>query len=722
MLCPWCQTPNRENAKFCKGCGQTLAVETVAGGPQATRQDTQPAPAQDVAPSFTPTPSGATPPPPPPPPESLKPPTVGVENSAASSHATTGTPDNNDPNDPYRTPTQTLTAEQKEQQRLRRKWLEQHGQGSKGSGGLIGARSAAPFDISDAPTILAPFPPTPAPAPLPGEAEIAPTVFAPGGLESDLAPTIYASPVQESDIAPTLYAPSSEQGIPDEQTVYAGNPEPEQEAHSNTTVPSSSNPEELDIADQPTMLMPMESTTSAPDEAPTQAETPTLEEAEAEQQAQASQLAAEHTDEPVEAEQTTPAEETPQPGGEEVRVDSEKAEETGTTPEQTPDTVTNNDFPVLAIGSVIGERYEITQVVSQEEHEHVYEVADQKGYLHCWNCNSEENTEGDEFCNDCGAELLNAAYLMHEYASGKASGESVLQGAIVGTLIEQGHTYVIELPQTLQSNSLNGVHLVASNASDVGVARQPGPNEDSTLQILLERVHESISSPAGIFLVSDGMGGHANGQLASRMTAGIIAEHVIHDLVMPPLEAEKAGEATKTPDGERLKEILRDAIDGANSAICGINTRDKSDMGATLTGFMIVGERAYIFNVGDSRTYMLRDGKLYQLTNDHSLVGQLVAGGLIAPEDVYTHPQRSQIYRSIGDKLNVQIDVTEQVIHAGDILLSCSDGLWEMVRDPQITDILNTAPDPQAACAQLIEAANNNGGEDNISAVVVFVR
>jgi len=145
-------------------------------------------------------------------------------------------------------------------------------------------------------------------------------------------------------------------------------------------------------------------------------------------------------------------------------------------------------------------------------------------------------------------------------------------------------------------------------------------------------------------------------------------------------------------------------------------------MGSTLTGFMIVGDLAYIFNVGDSRTYMLRDGNLYQLTTDHSLVGQLVAGGLIEPDEVYTHPQRNQIFRSIGDKLNVQIDIFKQQIHPGDVLLSCCDGLWEMVRNPQITDILNNAPDPQSACAQLVEAANTNGGEDNISAVVVYVR
>ena len=152
-----------------------------------------------------------------------------------------------------------------------------------------------------------------------------------------------------------------------------------------------------------------------------------------------------------------------------------------------------------------------------------------------------------------------------------------------------------------------------------------------------------------------------------------------------------------------------------------MNQQDKTDMGSTLTGFMVVGEHAYIVNVGDSRTYMVRAGQIYQLTTDHSLVGQLVAGGLIQPEDVYTHPQRSQIFRSLGDKHNVQIDIFKQQLHPGDILISCSDGLWEMVRNPQIESILNQAPNPQVACSQLIEAANTNGGEDNVSAVVVFV-
>jgi serine/threonine protein phosphatase PrpC len=386
----------------------------------------------------------------------------------------------------------------------------------------------------------------------------------------------------------------------------------------------------------------------------------------------------------------------------------------------------NQAFPVLSIGTKINDRYEVTQVVKSEQDEHVYEVLDHKGYLHCWSCDSTDNAEGDEYCANCGAQLFEVTYLMHEYPATPSSTVSqeanVIQLKIVDTVIENGHTYAIEQPQDEQDDFPNGVHLLAACDSDAGNLRRSEPNEDSTLVLLLQRVHESLASPAGIFLVADGLGGHSNGQYASRVAVNVIADRVVRDLLLAPLSAEKEEDVTKQWDEESLLGLLQGAIEDANTTICQLNQRDKSDMGCTLTGVMIADDRAYIFNVGDSRTYILRDGKIYQLTKDHSLVGQLVEGGLIEPDDVYSHPQRSQIYRSIGDKLNVQIDLFKQQIHPGDMLLSCSDGLWEMVRDPQIAEILNAAPDPQTASRQLIETANTNGGEDNVSAVVVFVR
>jgi len=414
----------------------------------------------------------------------------------------------------------------------------------------------------------------------------------------------------------------------------------------------------------------------------------------------------------------------------EITSEEEKSETMQEPTDQHETTASTNGFPILSIGELVLDRYEITQILNESAQEHVYQVIDHQGYQHCWNCGSEQNTEGDEFCINCGASMLDVPYTMHEYSTEQGSKETVgqmedsdvLQGTIVNTFIEHGHTYLIEQQQVEQNPFPNGVQLLAASNSDAGDVRRSEPNEDSTLVLLLQRVHESISTPSGVFIVADGLGGHDNGQVASRMTINIIAERLLKELLMEPLTAEKNGEPVKSFDEDAMEALFHDAVEEANTALCQKNQLDKTDMGSTITGFMVVGEHAYILNVGDSRTYMLRGKQLYQLTTDHSLVGQLVAGGLIEPDDVYTHPQRSQIFRSLGDKPNVQIDIFKQELLPGDILLSCSDGLWEMVRNPQIESILDNAPEPETACAQFIEAANANGGEDNVSAVIVFVR
>jgi serine/threonine protein phosphatase PrpC len=392
--------------------------------------------------------------------------------------------------------------------------------------------------------------------------------------------------------------------------------------------------------------------------------------------------------------------------------------------EEQPANQPAREFAPLAVGVTLIGRYEITQVLNDSAEEHIYQVIDRQGYQRCWNCGSEQNAEGDEFCIDCGASMLNVPYILHEYsASGSpATDANVLQGAIVNTFIDQGNTYAVEQPLLSQSPFPTGVQLLTAGNSDAGNVRRSDPNEDSTLVLQLQRVHESLSTPMGIFIVADGLGGHDNGQVASRMAVNVIAERMTRELLGAPLQAEREDAEVKPLEEDDLVGLLRNTIEEANVAICQRNQRDKTDMGSTLTGHMVVGEHAYIVNVGDSRTYMVRGGQIYQLTTDHSLVGQLVAGGLIEPDDVYTHPQRSQIFRSLGDKPNVQVDVFKQQLLPGDILLSCSDGLWEMIRNPQIESILINAPDPQTACTRLIDAANTNGGEDNVSAVVTFVR
>jgi serine/threonine protein phosphatase PrpC len=433
-------------------------------------------------------------------------------------------------------------------------------------------------------------------------------------------------------------------------------------------------------------------------------------------------------------------EETPQPApfdlqpasalekqAEQKEVDPIMTEETADETAETSSEVEAGagDFAVLSVGEILNGRYEINQVLEENPGDHVYQVTDRQGFQHCWNCGSEQNAEGDEFCNDCGAGLLDVAYVLHEYpasANNPLADVAVLQGTIVNSFIERGRTYAVEQPTLSQTAFPNGVQLLAASSSDAGNVRRSEPNEDSTLVLQLQRVHESIFTPVGAFIVADGLGGHDSGQVASRVTINVIAERLTRELLGAPLQAEREGKSLAPADEDTLVTLLRGTIEEANATLCQKNQHDKTDMGSTLTGYMIVGEHAYIVNVGDSRTYMVRGGQIYQLTTDHSLVGQLVAGGLIEPDDVYTHPQRSQIFRSLGDKPNVQIDVFKQQLQPGDILLSCSDGLWEMVRNPQLEQILNNAPDPQIACTQLIDEANKNGGEDNVSAVVVFVR
>ena len=293
--------------------------------------------------------------------------------------------------------------------------------------------------------------------------------------------------------------------------------------------------------------------------------------------------------------------------------------------------------------------------------------------------------------------------------------------------------------------------LAAADKTDVGKQREQ--NEDMPYK----RIESSDEGDRGLFIVADGMGGYQAGEVASRLAVERISQ-VLSNFFIPvpeqptiklsPSSAPDSDETIKlsamrpeevrdaagkqhktrklpeTPITKNIEKQLKDAIQEANKAILRYGEQKSSarGLGCTVTTALIQNDQAYIANIGDSRTYLLRNGQLTPLTKDHSLVARLVEAKQIEPEDIYSHPQRNLIYRSLGaGHKTVDPDVFHEVLRDGDKLLLCSDGLWEMVRHDDLLKILGEKSSPQKICDTLIDMANANGGEDNITAVVVDV-
>ncbi len=231
--------------------------------------------------------------------------------------------------------------------------------------------------------------------------------------------------------------------------------------------------------------------------------------------------------------------------------------------------------------------------------------------------------------------------------------------------------------------------LDAAAVTDVGRVREG--NEDSFL--VDDRLH--------LYAVADGMGGHRAGEVASATA----------------LEALRAAIAAGRP--------IDEAIELSNDAVYEKSTDDPSmaGMGTTLTaGIAIEDDLFMIANVGDSRAYLVRGADIEQVTEDHSLVEELVRDGRLTPEQAAVHPQRSIITRALGVAEGVEIDLYPVVLAAGDRVVLCSDGLSSMLRDTVIARIVRREPDPTRAAEALVDAANEAGGEDNITAVVIHAR
>ncbi len=237
-----------------------------------------------------------------------------------------------------------------------------------------------------------------------------------------------------------------------------------------------------------------------------------------------------------------------------------------------------------------------------------------------------------------------------------------------------------------------------SGMSDIGKKRRN--NEDSYLIEKIEMYADGKRKFLHVLGVADGMGGHKSGEIASKM--------VVERLSTLPFTYVYGGPIS-----------IRKLIEYINKKIYEENMVREKNMGTTLVG-VIVDENysGYIFNIGDSRAYLYRKGNLLRLTKDHSLVQEMIDRGEITEEEAMNHPERHKITMAIGTKENVNPDIYNVEFMPGDILLLCTDGVHDMLDDTEIKNIITRNKKFNELVSEIVSAANEKGGEDNITAIV----
>ncbi|MDY7092518.1 MAG: Stp1/IreP family PP2C-type Ser/Thr phosphatase [Acidobacteriota bacterium] len=249
------------------------------------------------------------------------------------------------------------------------------------------------------------------------------------------------------------------------------------------------------------------------------------------------------------------------------------------------------------------------------------------------------------------------------------------------------------------------LQIKACGLSDVGLAR--AHNEDCF----------GIDSEHRLAVVADGMGGHSHGEVASRIAVqsirSYVDEHLGNHHSRPP---EETGEC-------RHAELLETAVRDAHQKVLGAIREDGAlyGMGTTVVGFLLCGTTAAVANVGDSRVYRIREGRLELLTQDHTWVNEQVVAGFLSAEQARVHPLKNVITRALGGDNEIKIDMLEVTTQPGDLYLLCSDGLTTMLSDPEIQSALEDRRGLEPTCRLLVDEANARGGLDNVTVVLVEI-
>jgi len=251
--------------------------------------------------------------------------------------------------------------------------------------------------------------------------------------------------------------------------------------------------------------------------------------------------------------------------------------------------------------------------------------------------------------------------------------------------------------------------LKIAGKSDTGQKRKN--NEDYFL----------VESDLGFMIVADGMGGHAAGEVASKLASTLCTEQLKRSLRTGHVPVFYHVPQNSELDPRSI--ILGDCVKFSNNAVFEASQRNSKNknMGTTLVAALWLDDKLAVAHVGDSRLYQFRNNELTQITTDHSFVQEQIDKGLIKPEDAEKSDMKNLLTRSIGIEDDVQVDITEILIQPDDFILLCSDGLTKMLDNSQIATVFNTETDPNTIVSRLIEEANNKGGQDNVTAVVAKV-
>jgi serine/threonine protein phosphatase PrpC len=266
----------------------------------------------------------------------------------------------------------------------------------------------------------------------------------------------------------------------------------------------------------------------------------------------------------------------------------------------------------------------------------------------------------------------------------------------------------VVIPEETKAAGYSSPHISVGYGLSVG--KQRTHNEDAFFTLTTMFSYNETELPFGLYVVADGMGGHKNGEIASELAIRTIVGYILNEIYTPLMSLDpQQGELS-------FREVFQVGIEKANLEI--IN--NSYGGGTTVTAILIVGDQMTIAHVGDSRVYSVdKQGNMEALTRDHSLVKRLQELGQITPEEAAVHPQRNVLYRALGQGEPFEPEIISTKRPESGSLLVCSDGLWSIVDREILSSILKTGVSPQDICDRLIDAANDEGGPDNISAIVV---